>query len=179
MNLEILKDSLPEYAKDTKLNLSNVLSDADNSGLTLTQIAGIALASAYTTRQPKVIAAIADFAKTNSNDAGITAAKAAASLMAMTNVYYRFTHLVEDHEFAKMPAKLRMNFMANPGVDKNDFELFSLAVSAINGCGMCLDSHTNALQKHGVSKDVIQHCIRIASVINAFAQTITIESMAE
>lgn len=179
MNFETLKDQLPEYAKDTKLNLSNVLSDAEGSGLTLAQIAGIALASAYTTRNDKAIAAITDFAKAHLDGAAITAAKAAASLMAMTNVYYRFTHLIEDHDFSKMPAKLRMNFMANPGVDKNDFELYSLAVSAINGCGMCMDSHTKAVQKHGISKEAIQHCIRIAAVINAFSQILMVESVAE
>lgn len=176
MNLETLKEQLPDYAKDTKLNLSSILSDADNTGLTLPQIAGIALASAYATRQSTVIAALADFAKTHLNETAITATKAAASLMAMTNVYYRFTHLVEDHEFATMPAKLRMNFMANPGVDRIDFELFALAVSAINGCGLCLDSHTKALQHHGVSKLAIQHCIRIAAVMNALSQTLIIEA---
>lgn len=179
VNFETVKDQLPEYAKDTKLNLSSVLSDAESSGLTLAQIAGIAVASACTTCSKKTIDAITDFAKANLDDVAINAAKAAASLMAMTNVYYRFTHLIEDHDFSKMPAKLRMNFMVNPGVDKNDFELYSLAASAINGCGKCMDAHTNALIKHGVSKEAVQHCIRIAAVINAFSQVLAIESVAE
>ncbi len=61
--------------------------------------------------------------------------------MAMNNVYYRFTHLAGNQEYRNMPAKLRMNVIGATGIDKIDFELFSLAVSAINGCGMCIDAH--------------------------------------
>ena len=68
-----------------------------------------------------------------------------------------------------MPARLRMNVLANPGIDKNDFELLSLAVSAVNGCGMCVTSHDKTLRTHGVSREAIQSAVRIASVIHATA----------
>ena len=67
-----------------------------------------------------------------------TAARAAAAIMGMNNIYYRFLHLVEDAEYQTMPARLRMNVIGNPGIDKLDFELLSLAVSAVNGCGLCV-----------------------------------------
>jgi alkyl hydroperoxide reductase subunit D len=92
--------------------------------------------------------------------------------MAMNNVYYRFTHLVGNEEYAKLRAGLRMNAMANPGCDKLDFELASLAVSAINGCGMCMASHEKTLQKHGVSAQAIQSAVKIAAVLHAVAVTL-------
>jgi len=91
--------------------------------------------------------------------------------MAMNNVYYRFTHLVGNEEYATMRAGLRMNVMANPGCDKIDFELASLAVSAVNGCGMCMESHEKTLQKHGVAAQSIQSAVRIAAVLHAVGVT--------
>ena len=104
----------------------------------------------------------------------INAAKAASSIMAMNNIYYRFAHLVSDKEYLKMPAKLRMNIIGNPGIDKVDFELYSLAVSAINGCGLCIDSHVKQLVNSKVDRSTIANTIRISSVINAVAQTLFI-----
>lgn len=74
-----------------------------------------------------------------------------------------------------MPANLRMNIIGNPGIEKVDFELMSLAVSAINGCGMCIDAHVNEVVNAGISKQGVQSTIRIASVLNAAAQVIVIE----
>lgn len=167
MNLETLKNQLPDYAKDIKLNLSTVLSTDGAPDLTQRQIAMIALASAYATRANTVIQTMHHEASTHLNDADLHAVKAAASIMAMNNVYYRFLHLVSDKSYASMPAKLRMNVIGNPGIDKTDFELCCLAVSALNGCGMCMDAHAHELTKTGVSKLAIQSCIRIAAVVNA------------
>ena len=97
----------------------------------------------------------------------INAAYTAASLMAMNNVYYRSIHLISNKNYQSMPANLRMNAIASHGIDEIDFELWSLAASAIKGCGMCLDSHENVLVKKEVSANKIQAAIRIASVINA------------
>lgn len=178
MTLQDLKNTLPEYAKDTKLNLSALLEGSDSADLNTTQIAGIALAAAYATQQPTVITAIQDYANTYLSPQDIQAAKASASIMAMNNIYYRFVHLVNDKNYEKMPAKLRMNIMANPGTDKINFELNSLAVSAINGCGLCMDKHAEMIEKAGLSKEAIQMSIRIAAVIQAAAQTVTIEQLA-
>ena len=90
--------------------------------------------------------------------------------MGMNNIYYRFTHLIEDAEYRSLPARLRMNVIGNPGIDKVDFELVSLAVSAVNGCGMCVNAHDAVLKKHGLGRDSVQSAVRIAAVVHAVAQ---------
>ncbi len=98
--------------------------------------------------------------------------------MAMNNVYYRFAHLVSDGEYAKMPANLRMNVISNPGIDKVDLELMSLAVSAVNGCAMCMDAHVVEVVKGGVTRQSVQTAIRIGAVLSAAAQVLEIEASA-
>jgi alkyl hydroperoxide reductase subunit D len=175
MSIQELKSALPEFAKDIKLNLGSVLSEEGSAGLTQSQIAMIALGSAYATKDREVIKGITNSSEAVLSAEEITAVKAATTIMAMNNVYYRFTHLVSEASYATMPAKLRMNVMANPGIEKVDFELISLAVSAIEGCGLCIDSHVAVIAKHGISKEGIQSSIRIAATINAVAQALDIE----
>lgn len=170
MTLETLKDSLDDSAKDVRLNLGTVLTEDGATGLTQSQIFGIALASAYSTRNLTVIEGVRADASSVLSEAELRAAKAAATIMAMNNVYYRFTHLVGDKEYGKLPAKLRMNILANHGIAKTDFELYALAVSAINGCGMCMEAHVYEAEKAGMSKQGVQSVIRIAAVINSLAQ---------
>ena len=167
MTIEQIRDSLPDYAKDVRLNLGSVLTPEGAPDLTEAQIYEVALASAYATKNKQIIDALLLEGKLS--DVQINAAKAAATIMGMNNIYYRFVHLVSDSEYGKLPAKLRMNIIASSGVDKLNFELMSLAVSAINGCGMCIDSHVKELEKHGLSKIGVQSSIRIASVINSAA----------
>lgn len=174
MNIELLKNQLSDSAKDIRLNLSSVLSEEGAPDLNLTQIYGIALASAFATKQTDVIQAIRAEAEPYLTEQDISAAKAAATIMAMNNIYYRFVHLVSDKSYAALPAKLRMNVIGNPGISKMYFELNCLAVSAINGCGMCIDAHTKELDKAGSSKLAIQSAIRIAAVIHATAQALSI-----
>lgn len=169
MTIDAIRDALPDYAKDLKLNLSSLLND---SVLTEQQRWGTLLATALAARNTQLIAAISADAAQHLSPAAMTAAKAAASIMAMNNIYYRFTHLASDPDYATMPARLRMNVIANPGVEKVDFELWSLAVSAINGCGKCIDAHDQVLRKAGVSREAIQQAVRIASVIHAVAATL-------
>ena len=173
MSIQAIRDNLPAYANDIKLNLSTVLTD--QAGLNTKQIAGIALAASYAVNNKKITVSLLEDLTASLDEKIINAAKAAASIMAMNNIYYRFVHLVSDKEYQTLPAKLRMNIIANPGVDKLDFELYSLAVSAINGCGMCIDSHAHALVKAGLSKQAIQHAIRIAAVINSLNSVLNIE----
>ena len=169
MTIELLKDSLGDHAKDIRLNLGNVLSTDGAPDLTINQILGTALASAYSTKNQAVIDAVKAEAQGVLSAEEFTAAKSAATIMAMNNVYYRFVHLVSDKEYGKLPAKLRMNVIGSPGIAKVDFELYSLAVSAINGCGMCMDAHVHEVVKGGISPLGVQSAIRIASVINAAA----------
>lgn len=174
MTIEHLKDQLPDYAKDTRLNLGSVLTPEGAPDLSLNQIYGIALSSAYATKHPGVIQAVKASVSAILSEAELEAAKAAATIMGMNNVYYRFVHLAGDEEYKKMPAKLRMNVIGAPGIPKVDFELYSLAVSAINGCGMCIEAHNHEVLKGGISKLGVQSTIRIAAVINATAQGLAI-----
>jgi alkyl hydroperoxide reductase subunit D len=166
MSLKQFAEALPEYAKDLKLNLTSILSDQllgeeRKNGLLLACAHG----SGY---KPLVEAAEAEIAG-KLPQVQANAARGAAALMAMNNVYYRFVHLVANPEYGTMPAKLRMNFIGSHGIPKEDFELFCIAVSAMNGCGMCIDSHERVLLEHGVKSDTIQSAVRIAAVIKALA----------
>ncbi|MEM9243143.1 MAG: carboxymuconolactone decarboxylase family protein [Pseudomonadota bacterium] len=173
MSINDLKQKLPSYAKDIKLNLSGVLSEEGSLGLSVKQIHLIALASAFATKNQELVDSMLAEVSATLAETDIEAAKAAAVIMGMNNIYYRFVHLVSDKEYAKLPAKLRMNVMANPGVEQIDFELMSLAVSAINGCGLCIDSHTKKISAD-ISKEGIQSTVRIAAVIFATAQALSI-----
>ena len=169
MSIQALKERIPEYAKDLKLNLGSLASETT---LSETQKAGTFIASAIASRNAEVIAAVtAEFAS-KMDPAAYHAAKAAAAIMGMNNVYYRFLHLVEDEQYGKMPAKLRMNVIANPGAARIDFELWSLAVSAVNGCGQCITAHEQVLRSAGVTREQIQAAVRIAAVVHAVAVTI-------
>jgi alkyl hydroperoxide reductase subunit D len=133
---------------------------------------GTLLACAHATGfRPLIAEAEAEAAAKLSAEA-LTAARAAAAIMAMNNVYYRFTHLASNPEYQTLPARLRMNVIGAPGIEKADFELFCLAVSAINGCGACIDSHEKVLKQHGVKTETIQASVRLASVVQAVAATL-------
>ena len=164
MSIDVIKNAMPTYAKDIKLNLSSL---ANDETLNAQQLWGTMLASALAGRNNFVIEQITEEAKQNLNPEAFEAAKAAAAIMGMNNVYYRFVHLAKNKDYQTMQAKLRMNIIGNPGIDKMDFELWSLAVSAINACGMCIDAHEAQLIQHGVSKEQIQTAVRIAAVIHA------------
>lgn len=165
MSLEALRARLPEYAKDLKLNLGSL---ATEPVLNPQQLAGTFVASALASRNAGVTrAVVAEFGPRLSPEA-LTAAKAAAAIMGMNNVYYRFTHLVGG-DYPRLPARLRMNIMAKPGVERADFELWSLAVSAINGCGMCMEAHEKVVVEAGLSREQVQAAVRIAAVVHAVA----------
>lgn len=172
MNLAELKAAIPDYAKDLRLNLDSVLTEGGAPGLSRKQIALVALASAIASRYEPLVAALAADGAAHASEAELNGARTAAAIMAMNNVYYRFTHLVSEPEYATLRAGLRMNAMANPGCDKVDFELCSLAVSAINGCGMCMDSHEKTLRKHELTAQTVQSAVRIASAVHAAAVTL-------
>lgn len=173
MNFSELKEATGELSKDVKLNLSNVLTTEGAPGLTKNQIIAIALACAYATKDSDVVQALST-AEIAISDDEKKAAELAAILMAMNNIYYRTMHFIEDPEINKLPARLRMTGIGNPGVDKVDFELYCLAVSALNGCSACVISHSQVLKKSGLSNEGIQSAVRIAAVINSAAQTLNI-----
>ena len=175
MSLADLKASLPDYAKDLRLNLESVLSEGGAPGLTRKQIALVALASAIAARHEPLVRAILADSAAHVSEAELNGARAAAAIMAMTNVYFRAVHLMGAPEYQALPSRLRMNRLAHPGVQPGDYELWCLAVSAINGCGACLDSHEAELRKRGVDAVQVQAALRIAGVVNAVGRVLAFE----
>ena len=166
MSLKEFAETLPDYAKDLRLNISSLLNDQT---LGDQRKYGLLLACAHGTGYRPIVAAAEAEAEGKLSVEAAEAARAAAAVMAMNNVYYRFVHLASNPVYGTLPAKLRMNVIGNPGIDKADFELFSLAVSAINGCGMCIDSHERVLSQHSVKPETIQAAARVAAVVKAIA----------
>lgn len=169
MSLDSLRDAIPDYAKDLKLNLGSVLTPQGAPGLNTKQIWSVAVATAIASRNTAFTRDIEALAREHLDETDLQGARAAAAIMGMNNIYYRFLHLVEDAEYQTMPARLRMNVIGNPGIDKFDFELISLAVSAVNGCGLCITSHEKKLRAHNVTREAIQSAVRIGAVIHAVA----------
>jgi len=176
MSLDALRETLPAYAKDLSLNLSTL---AAETVLTDQQKWGAFVATAHATGCGPVIRALDGAARqAGLSPEAATAAKAAAAIMGMNNVYYRSLHLMQNQEYRTLPARLRMTVIANPGVEKTDFEMWCTAVSAVNGCGMCLDSHEHELKKAGVPNTAVQAILRIAAVVNAVARVTAAEQAA-
>jgi alkyl hydroperoxide reductase subunit D len=174
MTIDALRETLPAYAKDISQNLSLL---AAETILTDQQKWGTFIASAHAVGIPAVIRAVeASADAAGLSEAAKTAAKTASAIMGMNNVYYRTLHLMQNGEYRTLPARLRMNVLANPGVDKVDFELWSMAVSAVNGCGACLDAHETELKRRGVGAPAIQAPLRIAAVVNAVSRIVAAEA---
>lgn len=174
MSLDELKSALPDYAKDLRLNLGSVIG---NSELPEQRLWGTVLACAIASRSPRVLRALAPEARARLSPEAYTAAKSAAAIMSMNNVFYRTRHLMSDPGYGVLQAGLRMNVIGNHGVDGADYEFWSLAVSAVNGCGQCLDSHEEALRKAGVDRGTVQEAFKIASVVQAVGTTLDAEAV--
>jgi len=165
--LDDLRELMPDAARDLKLNLQAVL--GPDGPLSPAQRWGVAVAAAVASRNPRLRAAILAEARAQVEPGVVEDGIAAAALMGMNNVYYRFRHLIGRASYAEKPARLRMNRLAKPAGSKVDFELFSLAVSAINGCATCMQAHENVVLQGGLTEDHVHDAVRIASVINGAA----------
>jgi lipoyl-dependent peroxiredoxin subunit D len=175
-SLDTIRESLPDYARDLRLNLGSILTTTGAPGLTERQIWAVAVAAAIASRHVPLARDLETLAAVHLTAADLNAARAAAAVMGMNNIYYRFVHLVEDAEYQQMPARLRMNVLTNPGIEKADFELLSLAVSAINGCGTCVASHERQLRQGGLSREAVQSAVRIAATVHAVARVLEFEA---
>ncbi|MDH6225274.1 MULTISPECIES: carboxymuconolactone decarboxylase family protein [Streptomyces] len=174
MALAELKSAIPDYAKDLRLNLGTVIG---NSLLPAQALWGTVLACAIASRSPLVLRELEPEARENLKPEAYRAAKTAAAIMAMNNVFYRTRHLLSDPEYGSLRAGLRMNVLGDPGVDRADFELWAFAVSAVNACGACLDAHEHKLREAGVSREVVQEATKIAAVLQAVAVTLDAEAV--
>ena len=175
MTLTELLDTVPGYAKDLKLNLSTLTLQQE---LNEQQTWGTLVASAVASRNPQLIQSIFADAASHLSPQAFEAAKAAAAVMGMNNIYYRFQHLTHNPKYATLPARLRMNVMRTHGIDHADFELWCTAVSAINGCGVCIDSHEKTLREKGMTEEAIVAAVRIASVVHGLATVLDAEAVA-
>jgi len=167
--LDALRDTLPDEFKDTRLNLSSVLS---GENLAPAQAGGVALAAARFVKSPALVAALESDLRASLGDgaaAVLSDALAAAGLMSMNTVYYRFRHMLGKESYEARPPRLRMTRMAQPATSKADFELMSLACAALAGCELCIKNHEASLLHLGTSEDACHDAVRIAAVINAAA----------
>lgn len=167
--IEKLKVRIPDYAKDMKLNLSSL---SQSNVLTKRQLWGSLLAAALACRNKTVIKEIREEAATHLNEAELRDVYSVFAVMQMNNIYYRSLHLLLNKEYLSMPARLRMNALANPSMSKADFELCALVVSAINGCGMCLDAHEKEVTSKGLGKEAVQEAVKVAAVIHAISSVV-------
>ena len=179
MGLEAVKDMLPDYARDVKLNLSGLV---NASPLSEQQLWGAVAAVAAASAPSPAVAHLDAEAKQRLSAEAYSAAHGAAAIMAMNNVYYRAKHLLADMgvtSYANVPARLRMQVIGtHGGAPKEDFELWCFAVSAVNGCGMCVNAHDAVLKKHGVGREAVQSAVRVAAVVHAVAQVLAFERAA-
>jgi lipoyl-dependent peroxiredoxin subunit D len=173
MTIDRLKDRLPDHAKDLRINLGVI---AGATALSPQQAWGTALASAITSRNAEVVAAIEEAAATHLSPEAQAAARGAASIMGMNNIYYRFVHMMGDggsaSPYAQMPARLRMQIIGKPGAPHLDFELWCLAASAITGCEACVRAHEKAVRDKGGTPEQVQEAVRIAAVVHGVALTL-------
>jgi lipoyl-dependent peroxiredoxin subunit D len=172
MTLEQISEAIPAYAKDLRLNLSSVFNQTE---LTPQQAWGTAVATALASRNPQLYKAVVGEAEKHLSAEALEAAKSAAAIMGMNNIFYRFQHLAENEKYSNIPARLRMNVMRTHGSDPVDFELWSTAVSAVNGCGKCIVAHENTLVSKGVSHETIMAAVRIGAVLHAIAAVLDVE----
>jgi alkyl hydroperoxide reductase subunit D len=170
--LEQLRESIPELAKDTRLNLGSVL---QSGPLSPAQRWGVAIASAAASRSPRLASELAGAARGEGiGEEVIEDALAAATLMAMNNVYYRFRHVVDKPSYETHPPRLRMARLGRPAAAKVDMELFALAVSAINDCATCVRAHEKVVTEGGLTEEQVHDAIRIAAVIHAAAVSLDV-----
>ena len=176
MSIENLKNGLPEYAKDLKLTIGTLVRD---SQLTEQQLWGTLVATAAANRVESVIVEVVAEAREHLSDTALQAALGAATIMGMNNVFYRARHFLHG-AYDDMRAGLRMNIIGRSGgVEKADFELWSMAVSAINGCEQCLGSHEATVRQEGIAREQVWDAIRIASVMGGIGQAVTLAEAVE
>lgn len=164
--LQRLAAGMPDTAKDIRLNVTAVL---QQSSLSPAQRFGTALAVAWSLGDHALAGAIVADAGDQLPAGTAADAQAAAALMAMNNVYYRFRHMVAKPEYEQLPPRLRMQRLSAPAGDKVDFELFALAVSAVNGCATCVQAHERVVTAGGLTAAQVNDAVRIAAAVHAAA----------
>jgi lipoyl-dependent peroxiredoxin subunit D len=164
--IEQLASEICDPARDIKLNLQSVLAPGS---LTPEQRWGVAIACAVVSRNPRLQVAVIADARNEVAQPVVEDAIAAAAIMGMNNVYYRFRHLIGKPSYSDRPARLRMNRLVKPAGSKVDFELFALAASAVGGCESCMRSHEHVVLEGGLTEEQVHDAVRIAATIHGAA----------
>lgn len=161
--LQALEAVESRYTRDLKVNLANALA---SDHLSEKETALLALAIAVNEKNKTLTSSFEKLSKEKeAGDEEIAEAIACASLLASNNVLYRFRHFTKKDRYNQLPARIKMNIMMKPVLGKEFFELISLAVSAVNGCEMCVASHEASLIELGASEERIFDAVRLASVV--------------
>lgn len=169
-SLSLLEKGESRYLRDLKLNLTSTLS---SEHLSPKEIGLIGLSIAVNNNNKPLTDFYTRFAEQNeASAADIAEAVACASLLASNNVFYRFRHFTQKEKYTQIPARIRMQIMMKPVTGKEFFELLSLAVSAVNGCEMCVNAHEDSLIKMGTTEERIFDAVRIASLVTATGKVI-------
>jgi alkyl hydroperoxide reductase subunit D len=164
--LSSIKDLIPDYAKDIRLNIDGTIA---RSSLPAEDALGVALAAAFAARSKPLI----DILRANTPAPEANAALTAAALMGMNNVWYPYVEMAEDADLKTQRAELRMNaYATSGGVDKKKFEAYALSASIVGKCHFCVSSHYANLKKEGYTTQQLRDIGRIAAVINAASQVI-------
>jgi len=168
--LNLLEEGNSRYLRDLKLNFSSTLT---SEHLSVKEIALLGVSVAVNERNKPLITFFKNLAEENEATAEeIAEAVGCASLLASNNVFYRFRHFTKKEKYTQIPARIRMQIMMKPVTGKEFFELMSLAISAVNGCEMCVNSHEDSLIKLGTTEERIFDAVRIASIITATGKII-------
>ena len=169
--LGALKERIPDYAKDIRLNLDAVVS---RSSLEQADALGAALAAAFAAKSKAIVDAIRGSGQLS--DVDTNAALSAAALMGMNNVWYPYVEMADDEDLRTQRAELRMNaYATHGGVDKKRFELFALAASIVGKCHFCVASHYKMLKENGMTAQQLRDVGRIAAVITAAGNALAAE----
>ena len=162
-----LKDTIPDYAKDTRLNFDAVIK---RSSLPMEEAEAVALSAAFATGNSKFWTWVhSQIADRKEADAALTA----ASLMAMNNVWYPYVEMAGDENLKGLPAQLRMNAIStHGGTIKARFEAYSLAASIVGKCEFCVKAHYETLKKEGYTIEQLRDIGRIAAVVTAVSRVL-------
>jgi alkyl hydroperoxide reductase subunit D len=168
--VDTIKEALPDYAKDTRLNLDGVI---NRSSLDVVEANGCALAAAMATGNGKLVTFIQSGIEFSGNEVERDAAMTASAIMAQNNVWYPYVEMAEDDQLSGLPAQLRMNAIASHGgTTKERFESYSLAASIVGKCHFCVKAHYDGLKKMGYTVEQLRDIGRIAAVINSVAKVL-------
>jgi alkyl hydroperoxide reductase subunit D len=157
-----LKEGIPDYAKDARLNIDAVIK---RSTLDPVVAEACALAAAFASGNTKMWTWISSqIADATERDAAITA----AATMAQNNTWYPYVEMADDPQLKGLPAQLRMNAIAtHGGTTKARFEAYSLAASIVGKCHFCVKAHYDTLKQEGWTVEQLRDVGRIAAVMNA------------